>query len=162
VALASSLTLGGNQATECNDVGAVFAIGRLGADNPVRVRNGEPWEQGVVSAECAVIPNGDKFEVSARVNLSGATGGTFFLQGLFGTSYDQTNVTSSLARSQGNPYQQSDCTVKLKMQKVNGADFPAVSAGRVWGDITCPKAVVESNQKICEARTEFRLENCVQ
>ena len=55
-------------------------------------------------------------------------------------------------------YEQTDhaCTVRYT------TSFQGVAPGRVWGEITCPKAENAGAQTSCAATAKFRLENCTQ
>ncbi len=152
---------GGN----CPDTGELFRIGDPGnpsgnppvASNPIK--DGQAWQQGVVSVSCSVTPAGaDEFNVNASVDLSGATGGFFKIDGRFKTTGEQVDVQASFSkrRSQAT-YVQPDrkCTVTYPQ-------FGGVAAGRVWGIVTCPNVENPGAQTACEGIAEFRFENCVQ
>jgi hypothetical protein len=141
-------------------------FGNLAATPPVpshSVKDGESAGQGTVSVSCSVTAAGsDVFNVSGSVDLSGATGGFFRIDGQFKTTGDQPNIHALFAsRLTTNTYEEQDknCTVRYTTQ------FQGVAAGRVWGDITCPKAVnlkVGGDQEQCEVHAQFRFENCAQ
>lgn len=151
---------------DCQDVGPLFTIGDFGNQNvdpkiPSKpVKDGDAWEQGKVSVSCSVTPAGaDEFNVTAAVDLSGATGGFFKLDGKFKTTGEQTNIHGMFAsRRSTNAYDQTDrgCIVRYT------TPFQGVAAGRVWGEITCPRAENSQAQKQCEGIAQFRFENCAQ
>lgn len=151
---------------ECQDVGPLFTIGDFGnlaLDPPVRsrpIKDGEAFEQGVVSVGCSVIPTGsDEFDVDGTVALSGATGGLFRINGKFKATGEQTNIHGIFSsRRSGNSYEQLDrsCIVRYTTQ------FQGIAGGRVWGEITCPKVENTGAQTSCEAVAQFRFENCSQ
>ncbi len=150
---------------DCQDEGPLFKVGDPGNQNsdpkvPSKaVKDGQSWAQGVVSVSCSVTPAGaDEFDVAGSVDLSGATGGFFRVDGKFKTSGEQTGIHAKFAsRRTTNQYEQLDrqCTVTYPQ-------FGGVAAGRVWGEITCPKAENPGAQKACEGIAEFRFENCAQ
>jgi hypothetical protein len=151
---------------ECQDSGPVFTIGEFGNQalqppQPSRpIKDGEAYQQGGVSVDCSVIPaGGDEFNVAGSVVLSGATGGTFRVDGKFKTSGEQTGIHAIFAvRRSGNTYEQLDrqCTVRYTTQ------FQGVAAGRLWGEITCLNAENTNAQRRCKITAQFRFENCAQ
>lgn len=151
--------------TDCQDVGDLFSIGDFGNQNldpkvPAQaIKDGQPYSQGVVSVSCAVTPaGGDEFNVSASVDLSKATGGFMRIDGKFRTSGEQTGIHAIFSsRRTANTYEQIDrqCTVTYPQ-------FGGVAAGRVWGEITCPRAENPGAQKTCVGVAQFRFENCAQ
>lgn len=159
----SHLVRGGN---DCPDTGELFTIGDFGnqATDPKvpskPVKDGESFDQGVVSVSCAVTPAGtDEFDVVASVALSGATGGLFRVDGKFKTGGEQTGIHAIFSsRKSTNTYEQTDraCTVRYT------TGYQGVAAGRVWGEISCPKAENAGAQTACEAIAQFRFENCGQ
>ena len=150
----------------CKDTGALFTIGDFGnqaLDPKVpskSVKDGEGFDQGTVSVSCSVTPAGtDEFNVAGSVALSGATGGLFRIDGKFKTTGEQTGIHVIVSnRKTANTYEQKDrgCIVRYT------TPFQGVAAGRVWGEVTCPKAENESAQTACEAIAQFRFENCGQ
>ena len=150
----------------CKDFGELFLVGDFGnqasepkiASKPVK--DGEPWEQGTASVSCSVTPaGGDEFNVAGSVFLSGAEGGLFRVDGKFKATGEQTGIHAIFSsRRSGNTYEQLDrqCIVRYTTQ------FQGVAAGRVWGEITCPKAENSGAQTECEAIAQFRFENCAQ
>jgi hypothetical protein len=148
----------------CPDVGALFTIGDFGNQNvdpkiPSKaVKDGESFAQGTVSVSCSVTPAGpDEFNVVGSIDLSGATGGFFRIDGKFKTQGDQTGIHAKFAsRRSANTYDQIDraCIVRYT------TTFQGVAAGRVWGEIDCPKAKNEGAQTQCQTQAQFRFENC--
>lgn len=150
----------------CRDTGDLFTVGDFG--NPAAepkvpakpVKDGEPWPQGTASVSCSVTPAGaDEFNVAGAVALSGATGGLFRIDGKFKATGEQTNINAVFTnRRTGNTYEQRDrgCIVRYT------TGYQGVAAGRVWGEITCPKAENAGAETSCEAIAQFRFENCGQ
>ncbi|MBX3229323.1 MAG: hypothetical protein KIT84_18115 [Labilithrix sp.] len=149
---------------DCRDSGPLFEVGEFGnpgANLPSKpVKDGEAAGQGTVSIACSVVPSGtDEFAVDATVNLSGATGGLFKLEGKFKTTGEQTDlrVIASAKRS-ANGYDQRDrgCIARY-------TDGMGVAAGRVWAEIDCPNAINTSDDnRACRVTAQFRFENCAQ
>lgn len=166
VTFTSEVTAGTHGVADCPETGTWFTIGSFGTpgavgedgkpSDPVKpVDNGASEQQGSVTASCRVVPEGDAFRVEAQAVLSGATGGSFLVSGLFRTSGDQTPVYASFTR-QGTTYKQNDCVAQYT------EPLMTVAAGRVWATITCPNAEAASAQRICQGRATFRFENCDQ
>jgi hypothetical protein len=151
---------------ECQDSGNLFTIGDFGnlalqPPQPSRpIKDGEAYQQGGVAVDCSVTPAGaNEFNVVASVVLSGATGGTFRVDGKFRTEGEQTGIHAIFAvRRSGNTYEEVDrqCTVRYTTQ------FQGVASGRVWGEITCLKAENTNAQRVCKVTAQFRFENCAQ
>jgi hypothetical protein len=151
---------------ECQDSGNLFTIGEFGntalqPPQPARpIKDGDSYQQGGVSVSCSVVPAGtNEFNVDGSVVLSGATGGTFRVDGKFKTSGEQTGIHAIFAvRRSGNTYEELDrqCTVRYTTQ------FQGVAAGRVWGEITCLNAQNTNAERTCKITAQFRLENCSQ
>jgi len=150
---------------DCRDSGDLFTVGDFG--NPAAniasttVPTGGAFGQGTVDVVCSVIPSGtDEFQVDATVNLSGATGGLFKLEGKFKTTGDQANlrVIASAKRS-ANGYDERDRGCIARYTETN----MGVAAGRVWAEIECPNAINTSDDnRACKITTQFRFENCAQ
>ncbi len=151
---------------DCRDTGSLMEdigdFGNLALEPPVAskaVADGESAGQGSASVTCSVVAAGaDEFDVSGSIALSGATGGFFRIDGKFKTSGEQTQVHVIVSnRKTANGYEQKDraCIVRY------GTSFQGVAAGRVWGEVTCPKAENTSDpSRACELIAEFRFENC--
>lgn len=148
----------------CPDVGDLFKIGDFGNQDvePVipsqPVKDGQAWAQGTVSVSCSVTPAGpDEFNVAGSIALSGATGGFFRVDGKFKTQGDQTGIHAQFnSRRSANTYDQNDraCVVRYTTK------YQGIAAGRVWGEIDCPKAKNEGAQTQCRTVAQFRFENC--
>lgn len=147
--------------TNCQEVGDLFSVGDFENDVPVppvplrAVRDGEREGSGSVAIACTVKANGDAFDVNASLQLTGAQGGLFRVQGQLKTS-GQGTVSATFARTGLPSYSQTDCIVTY-VTATQG-----VAAGRVWGTVTCPNAENASSQTSCEASAQFRFENCTQ
>jgi hypothetical protein len=156
--------LEGGSGNDCRDVGGLFTIGDFGnqaLEPPVGskpIKDGEPWEQGTVAVSCSVTSAGaDEFNVTASVGLSGATGGLFRIDGKFKATGEQTGIHAIFSsRKSTNSYEQKDRACIVRYTSPN----QGVAAGRVWGEITCPRAEDTDAQKQCEAIAQFRFENC--
>jgi hypothetical protein len=166
VTFTSEVTKGSHSVAECPETGTWFTIGSFGTpgalnpdgtpSDPVKpVDNGGSDQQGSATVSCSVIPEGDGFRVAAQAALSGATGGSFLLQGLFRKEGDQPNITISLTRT-GVTYRATDCVAQYTEPNMTTA------AGRVWATVVCANVEAPSAQRTCQARATFRFENCDQ
>lgn len=156
VILAATVAKGSN--TDCRDEGELFNAGTFGPPS-APVKNGETFGQGAVEVACTVQPVASGgFLVNGTVNLSGAAGGLYKVEGTFKTTGESTDihVTASTRRS-ANTYDQRDCVARFT------DPGQAVAAGRVWAEIVCPSAANTGDQtRKCEIGAEIRLENCTQ
>jgi hypothetical protein len=159
-------TAGGEK--NCGEAGQLFTIGEFGnpaLDPPVPSspkKSGDADQQGNVSVTCSVLPAGaDEFTVSASASLTGATGGTFTIrQAKIKTTGENTGISATFSKRSGAGivYSQADggCTIRFT------TPFQGVAAGRVWGEIDCPKVTNANAQVACRAVAQFRFENCDQ
>ncbi len=95
----------------------------------------------------------------ASAQNSGATGGTFTINGVFSTEGTQENVRAVFYRSDYGRFTQDDCTVTYPDAALK--ETP-VAAGRVWGEISCPNLELSEQDRICTGKAQFRFENCNQ
>jgi hypothetical protein len=156
----------GGPSNDCNDSGSIFQVGDFGnqAVTPkvpaTAVKDGDSFGQGTVSIACSVkATSNTEFDVDASLNLSGATGGFFKIDGHFTTTGDQQNIHALFSsRKSGNTYEEKDrkCTVRYTTNTMG------VAAGRIWGEIDCPTVENPGAGKTCEAKATFRFENCAQ
>ncbi len=145
---------------DCPENNRWFQIGLFGNPNagqPVTpIDDGASDQQGTASVSCSVRETGDSFDVRATAYLSGATGGSVTIIGLFKATGDQTGIAVSMTK-EGRTYTQADCVAKYDTQIGQG-----VAPGRVWASIICADAEAESLQRICKTSAQFRFENCGQ
>jgi hypothetical protein len=149
---------------DCREDGQLFKVGDFGNQDATppqpaqSIPDGQAFSQGSVGVACSVTAAGaDQFNVSATVTLSGATGGTFRIDGVFKTTGEQDNIHAFFSnQATVNSYDESDrkCVVQYT------TPFQGVAAGRVWGQVTCPHAQNASAQTSCQAIANFRFENC--
>ncbi len=127
-------------------------------DNARPVSDGDGQNGGAVRVSCAVTPAGDGFTVTASATLSGAgdLSGSITIDGHFTATGDQTAIAATFQKGNTGTFRQTDCTVTYN------TPLQTVAAGRVWGFITCPTAELTGQGRICEAKGEFKFENCGQ
>jgi hypothetical protein len=155
----------GSPGNDCREVGGLFTVGDFGnqaLDTKVPsqpIPDGSQFNGAAVSVTCSVTPAGqDEFDVAGSVLLSGPEGGLFRVDGKFKATGEQTGIHAIFAKKGGNTYEQRDrqCIVRYT------STFQGVASGRVWGEITCPKAENPGAETSCEAIAQFRFENCAQ
>jgi hypothetical protein len=172
VTFSSEVLPGTHTAKECGKTGPWLEIGSFGNPalgrkvptdpespliDPVRpVDDGAADQQGTVSVTCSVTEKGDGFDVRASAQLTGATGGSVTIAGLFRPSGDQPDISVALTR-RGETFSDTKCVARFDTLAQQG-----VAAGRVWANVECPNAEYPSAQQICKSTAEFRFENCAQ
>lgn len=172
VTFESEVTPGSHSSKDCGKTGTWFEIGSFGnpalgrkdpADpeseliEPVRpVDDGGEDQQGTVSISCTVAENGDGFDVRASAQLTGATGGSVTITGLFRPTGDQPDITVALTKK-GETFSSSKCVARYDTLLGH-----AVASGRVWASVECADAEFPSAQMICKSTAQFRFENCGQ
>ncbi len=157
----STISPGSNPPAECPESGVWFSIGTFGAPPAVPakpIEDGAPEQQGTAAVTCQVSPAGDGFTVRATAKLTGATGGSFTLNGSnVKEQGEQTNISAIFSKvGRTGAYNASNCVVKYETAS------QGIAAGRVWGNLTCAQAVASQEQRTCQAVAQFRFENCAQ
>lgn len=156
----------------CGEAGGIFTIGEFGNpafDPPIPtkpVKDGDSTQQGGAGVGCSVTPAGEgEFNISGFLNLTGATGGTFNVrQSKVKTACPPeapcTGISATFSKRSGAGlvYNQTDGGCSL----VFTTNYQGVAAGRVWGEITCPKVTNDGAGVACQAKAQFRFENCDQ
>lgn len=160
VILDSQIRAGSNPSTACQISSQEWVqIGNFGGIGtaPRPVDNGAQEGSGTVSVSCGVLAEGDAFRVSASTTLSGATGGTVTINGVFTTARQpQPNITVVFNRGDFGRFEQKDCVATYDVN-----DNAGVASGRIWAKVVCPKASREGG-RACETEAQFRFENCEQ
>lgn len=151
--------------TNCQDSAQMFTVGEYGTPglkdkaNSTPRKDGDSEGQGTVSVSCSVKASGSEFDVFARVNLTGPSGGLFQVDGKFKPTGTQENIHAIFSnRATSNTYETGDqgCTVTYD------STFQGVASGRVWGRIDCPVVSTSGDEFSCSASAVFRFENCDQ
>jgi hypothetical protein len=114
----------------------------------------------IVNVTCNVHSETDGFHVEATASL-GAQGGVT-LSGHFTANTGDTNappltnITANFFRADTGSYVESTCTASY----TTTPQEMGVAAGRVWADLDCPTATYSAQNKTCEGKATFKLENC--
>jgi len=149
---------GSNPAQKCQ-VGSGAWL-RIGEAADKAVEDGASYDNGAVTVQCRVVPEGDAFSVNLTTQLKGAgdeKNGSVTIEGRFRADGKQEGIRATFANGQYGSFVQDDCTVEY-----TGGTPQGVAAGRVWGVITCPKITNDSQDRVCEGTGEFKFENCSQ
>jgi len=168
----SSISPGAHSAKECGKTGTFFTVGSFGnpalgrvnpndpespLKDPVRpVDDGGDDQLGKVSVSCSVKANGERFDVAAHAELTGANGGAVTVTGSFARIGDQPSITVALTKK-GETFSATNCIARF-----DTTVGQAVAAGRVWAEVDCANAEQPSAQQICATRAQLRFENCTQ
>jgi hypothetical protein len=109
-----------------------------------------------VTVTCQVASAGaNTYDVNLVVNqgeLNGITlGGT--LNDTPGTS--QGPFTVNFSSLSGGNYSEDDCTVTLSTMGT-----PPITAGRIWGSLSCPNMQDAEDDRACAATATFIFQNC--
>lgn len=152
--------------SDCSIQGSSITYGRF-ADSPVPILDGSQGEKGVNHVACKVVQSSDRktFEVDASLKSDDRV--VFAIKGTFPATTDTKGFkVPSVTLSNADPsnfvaYTQADgnCTV------LYATDQEGVSAGRVWGEVTCATATLDgattgNASGTCTAIAEFRFEDC--
>jgi len=158
----------GSHGTDCSETGTWVAIGSFGNPGAGTKEDGSPKEpvvpvddgtdfgQGNAGVTCSVTAEGDGFHVSATANLTGAGGGSFFVDGHFTATGDQPHISATFTSNERGAYTEHECVARYTEQ------LQTVAAGRVWATLECDDAELKSQLKTCKFDATFRFENCVQ
>lgn len=154
--------------TDCSIAGATVKVGELGADSVTPVLDNSRDALGTYHLSCKVVSaGGDTFTVDGAISRDDKL--LFAIKGTFPSETDKVGFkAASVTLSNGAAgadyaaFTQADgaCTV-LYTTPSEGA-----LRGRVWGEVTCAKAVKDPviggrGDGTCITLAEFRFENCV-
>jgi hypothetical protein len=137
-----------------------FSIGTMGTP----VSNGGVFalpgaagggESGV-TVDCVVHPDGNGFDVNVQVSQGEADAFSFnTTTPLTDTPGAQSGVSVSLGLTVDSYGDSTDCTFTLSPE-----GMPSITAGRIWGTVTCPTATYAEVNATCYATATFILQNC--
>jgi hypothetical protein len=142
-----------------------FELGSPVGASPTRVANGGMSGGGQVSIACIVESVGNGFDVSLRAAVGGASGGSFEVtspsgQGAVTTSGAMGIQTAAMSTSANAAYQSSACTLSYTYKGTTVPDSPPVTAGRIWGHVSCMDAAGPAGT--CDLEADFLFEQCTQ
>jgi hypothetical protein len=138
------------------------SISDAGLTNPVRVPTGTD-QGGTVAISCSVAPSGSNFTIAlhAEVDTSLPSGGSVTFSGTVDATTGGGNIQAVFV-DDTQMYSESDCTISYPAMPPGGP----VAAGRIWGQIVCPNAMLsttatgQSAVTTCQITALFVFENC--
>lgn len=158
------------QATVCAQ--PWLLAGQAMTELPVTVRDGDSTGSDVFGVTCSVRAVGAGFDVSLTLSDQGPQGGSVTIASRAGagdvTASGGSHITATFASTLGGEIARgSDCTITPTYQGQPVPMSPSVFAGRIWGHVSCPKAVLTSEAGApdaagapCDAEADFLFENC--
>ncbi len=149
-------------------------VGTATADKPTTVTSGGSTGTGTAKITCSVHPNGNGFDIDLSVTVAGTPGGNVTISSPAGagavTTSGGAGITASFTSGTMGPYSSSNCTLTFTYEGQPVPVSPAVAAGRIWGHIDCPDAVVAGQMTTgpdggpttvsCPASADFLFEQC--
>ena len=156
--------------TMCNlaGVGSWLSVGTEVAGKPTTVQDGGNNGNGNVSVACKVTPSGNGFDIDLSVDQQGTQGASMTVSSSSGqgtvTTSGATGISATFTSySNGGPYTSSNCTISYVYMMGAVPVDPPVAAGRIWGHLDCPAAMLSGQPgKQCDARADFLFEQCNQ
>jgi hypothetical protein len=155
----------GSQGT-CSIAGSSNLSWGLGSGmgaSPIRVSNGGMLGNGTVGVTCSVHPVGSGFDVSLSAAYSSNQGGQLTITSPDGkgavTTAGGSGLTVSLTTDQpAAMLSSSSCSLAYTYNGSPVPSSPPVTAGRIWGHVSCPAASAGSST--CDLEADFLFENC--
>jgi hypothetical protein len=144
----------------------VLDIGTTTAD-PMRVKDGETYIDGVVQVTCTVSGG---FDVNLVAYRGGPHGGTLSMGGHVDVSGGGQSISAEIDLPGAN-YKQDGCTITFTYGSGPVLIMPPVAKGRIWAHLACTKMVDSSGgmrmlmdgtqvPNTCRSDVDFIFENC--
>jgi hypothetical protein len=157
------------QATVCSQ--PWLLAGQAATELPVTVHDGDSTGTDVFSVTCNVHAVGAGFDVALSLVDQGPQGGTVTISSPAGagdvTASGGSSVSATFATAQGVIAHGRNCTIAPTYQGQPVSQNPSVFAGKIWGHVSCPAAVVtmeggapDAAGSQCDAEADFLFENC--
>jgi hypothetical protein len=156
----------------------LFTIGVATSPAPQRLRDGATAADGSpVKVACSVVPaSGGAFDVSLSASLASPSGGTVAIASPPGAGAVTTSGGQSLhavfTTVEVGTYQETDCTLSYTYLGAPVPDTPSIAAGRIWGHLSCPHAILQGGHTAgpdggfvaeeCDAEVDLLFENCAE
>lgn len=142
-------------------IGSDISDGGL-SGNPVRVPSGSE-QGGTVSITCSVAPSGSNFNIAlnAEIVTTLTTGGSLTITGTVNSTSGASGDISAIFVAATNTYTENDCSINFIVMPPGGP----VAPGRIWGQLSCPNAMSQSQNAnatptTCAMQALFVFENC--
>jgi hypothetical protein len=140
---------------------------------PQTVQNGNQNAGATVDVTCTVSAVGNGFDVILSISQGGLQGGSVTVASASGqgavTASGGTVSGTFESESQG-AYRDSACTITYTYMSMPVPDSPPIAAGRIWGHLSCPNAVIDGQfgvgadggpvAKTCDGEADFLFEQC--
>jgi hypothetical protein len=157
------------QATVCSQ--PWLLAGAAVQEVPVTVRDGDSTGTDVFSVTCTVHAVGGGFDVSLSLSDQGPQGGTVSITSPSGagdvSGSGGSSISATFTSAHGVIAHGRNCTITPTYQGVPVSQSPSVFAGRIWGHVSCPAAVVtmeagapDAAGSQCDAEADFLFDNC--
>ena len=140
---------------------------RKGGDN-YWIRIGSAWAHA----------DGNGFDIQLSVQVNGTYGGSLVItspQGMGAvTASSSSGITAAVSSvKEADSFSATNCTITYEYMGAAVPVSPPIAAGRIWGHLSCPQAVVQGGQMTtgpdggpttasCAAEGDFLFENCSQ
>jgi len=159
------------QATVCSQ--AWLLAGAAASELPVTVRDGDSTGTDVFSVTCTVHAVGGGFDVSLSLSDQGPQGGTVSITSPSGagdvSASGGSAISATFTSARGLIARGRNCTITPTYQGQPVSQNPSVFAGKIWGHVSCPAAVLtmeagapDAAGSQCDAEADFLFENCSQ
>jgi hypothetical protein len=178
----ASITMGPGAGDACpfaSNVSGYLEVGTATADKPTTVADGaQSGDNGVASVTCTVHPQGNGFDIQLSVQVNGTYGGSLVItspQGMGAvTASSSSGITAAVSSvKEADSFSATNCTITYEYMGAAVPVSPPIAAGRIWGHLSCPQAVVQGGQMTtgpdggpttasCAAEGDFLFENCSQ
>jgi hypothetical protein len=157
------------QATVCGQ--QWLLVGQAATELPVTVHDGDSSGSDVFSVTCSVHAVGAGFDVSLSLSDQGPEGGSVTITSHPGAgdvmASGGSDISATFAGARGEVARSSGCTITPTYQGQPVSVNPSVFAGKIWGHVSCPDAMLTSEAGApdaagarCDAEADFLFENC--
>jgi hypothetical protein len=175
---------GGSACTSYPSLTEWLRIGTATAGHPNTVQDGMQSGGASVSLNCAVHPQGNGFDIQLTAIENGPNGGSLTISSPQGqgtvTMKPSSGVSATFAgmggivfREQAGTNDPTGCTITYEYDPTGSTGgvagdqpvptSPPIAAGRIWGHIKCPNAVLQTTPAVaCDAEADFMFEQCTQ
>jgi hypothetical protein len=147
--------------------------GQAAVQLPVTVRDGDSTGTDVFSVTCTVHAVGAGFDVSLSLSDQGPQGGAVTITSPSGagdvSASGGSEISATFTGAHGVIAHGRSCTITPTYQGQPVSQNPSVFAGKIWGHVSCPMAVLtmeggapDAAGSPCDAEADFLFENCAE
>ncbi len=145
--------------------------GQATTELPVTVHDGDSTGNDVFSVTCSVHAVGAGFDVSLALSDQGPQGGGVTITSRPGagdvTASGASGITATFTSAEGAVARGRNCAITPTYQGQPVPNNPSVFAGKIWGHVSCPMAVLvaeggapDASGPPCDAEADFLFEGC--